>query len=254
RATIRALFKEQAIPVINENDTVATTQIRYGDNDRLAARLATMISADLLILLSDVDGLYTADPTFDPDASHLPCIRHITPEIERLAGASTSPYASGGMATKIDAARIAIQGGCAMLVADGRKALPLSRLATDRFTIFEASLAPQPARKRWIAGSLNVTGYLRLDDGAIKALRAGKSLLAAGIAGSSGQFERGDHVRLETLSGMRFAVAITSYNSDEIARIRGQQSRDIARILGYDRGPAIIHRDDLALDEPSDSS
>jgi glutamate 5-kinase len=248
RNTLGALLRLGSIPLINENDTVATSEIRYGDNDRLAARLAQMISADCLVLLSDVDGLYTADPTKDPNATFIPEIHGITPEIERMAGGASSSVGSGGMATKIAAARIAVAAGCHMCVAIGHELHPLKRIETGaRCSWFYPNANPITVRKQWIAGSLKPAGELRVDAGAAAALRRGKSLLPAGIAQISGRFERGDAVVVRDVDGIELARGLSAYSSDDAERIRGRRSSEIEAILGFRGRDEMIHRDDMVV-------
>jgi len=248
RATINTLLGLGAVPVINENDTVATAEIRFGDNDRLGARVAQMASADTLILLSDIDGLYTADPRRDPAAVHLPRVEAVTPEIEAMAGAAGTGYASGGMVTKLAAARIAVSAGCRMAIASGREANPIARLeAGARCTWFTASANPLTARKRWIAGGLAPKGRLSLDAGAARALLAAKSLLPAGVTAVDGGFERGDLVTLHGPDGAELGRGLTAYGAEDAARIIGRKSREIEALLGYRGRDEIVHRDDLVL-------
>jgi len=248
RSTLGALLRLGAIPFINENDTVATSEIRYGDNDRLAARVAQMISADCLVLLSDVDGLYTADPTKDPSAVFIPEVRGITPDIERMAGGSASAVGSGGMATKIAAARIAVAAGCHMCVTLGREMHPLKRLeAGERCTWFYPAATPSTVRKQWIAGTLKPAGELRVDSGAVAALRRGKSLLPAGVIRVSGKFERGDALVVVDAEGFELARGLSAYSSDDAGRIVGRKSGEIEAILGYRGRDEMIHRDDLVV-------
>jgi len=250
RATINALLKLQAVPVINENDTVATTEIRYGDNDRLAARVATMVGADLLVLLSDVDGLYSAPPIRQPDARHIPIVEAITNDIEAMAGKAASNLSRGGMRTKLDAAKIATRAGTAMIIADGRIENPLSALSQGnaRYTLFKAVPNPVSAWKSWIAGQLEPQGQVVIDAGAERALKAGKSLLPAGVRSLSGQFARGDTVAL-ILEGTDTEVGrgLAAYDVDELAKIAGRRSEDIEEVLGYAPRAAAVHRDDLVL-------
>ena len=250
RATVDTLLKLGAIPVVNENDTVATEEIRYGDNDRLAARVAQMIGADLLILLSDVDGLYTADPRRDPSAAHIPQVDAFTPSLEAMAeGANASGgVGTGGMATKIAAARIAHGAGCATLVTLGRRegAGPLQAMeAGAKATLFAAHATPAAAYKQWIAGSLAPQGTLVVDAGAATALRGGKSLLPAGVTAVEGQFGKGDAVAVRGPDGHDLARGLSAYGSADAAAIKGLRSHAIEAALGY-RGPsALIHRDDM---------
>ena len=248
RNTLTALLRLGAITVINENDTVATAEIRYGDNDRLAARVAQMVSADCLVLLSDVDGLYTADPTRDPSAQFIPEVPRITPEIEAMAGGSASDVGSGGMATKVIAARIAVAAGSSLCIAAGRETHPLRRIeAGARCTWFLADASPVTARKQWIAGMLKPGGELHVDDGAAAALRAGRSLLPAGVVRVSGRFDRGDSVVVRDPAGLEVARGLTAYSSVDAERICGRRSQELEGLLGYRGRDEMIHRDDLVL-------
>ena len=250
RATMDVLLANGALPVVNENDTVATEELRYGDNDRLSARVAQMIQADLLILLSDVDGVYTGDPARNPSARHVPHISAITDEVERWAGgASGDGPGSGGMRTKIAAARVAQSFGCATIIASGREDHPLSRLGTEagNSTVVEAVGSPARAYKQWIAGALVPAGNLRVDAGAARALTAGKSLLPAGIHAVEGNFERGVCLRVLDPDGREIARGITAYTSAETQAILGSASSEIERRLGYSGPDELIHRNDLVL-------
>lgn len=248
RATLTTLLACGAVPVINENDTVATAEIRYGDNDRLAARVAQMVSADCVVLLSDIDGLYTADPNKDPAARFIPLVREITPDIEAMAGDSASEVGRGGMATKVIAARIAVAAGCHFCIAAGAPRHPVRRIEQGgRCTWFRPAATPVAARKQWIAGTLRPAGELRIDEGAARALRSGKSLLPAGVTATSGRFERGDTVSVCTADGREMARGIVAYGDAEAARIIGRRSADIAALLGYAGRDELIHRDDLVL-------
>lgn len=247
RNTLETLLGLGVIPVINENDTVATQEIRYGDNDRLGARVAEMISADCLVLLSDVDGLYDADPGAHPDARLIPEVHEITPEIAAMAGASRTAYGSGGMATKVAAARICMSAGCATVVADGHHQRPLARIADGApCTWFVPAKTPLAARKQWIAGTLEPHGELHIDAGAEEALRAGSSLLPVGVQQVCGNFARGDAVDV-LYQGTTIARGLTEYDSGEAALIKGARSADIEAKLGYQGRKEIIHRDDLVL-------
>ncbi|MEM6487253.1 MAG: glutamate 5-kinase [Pseudomonadota bacterium] len=247
RATIEALLAHGAVPVVNENDTVATDEIRYGDNDRLAARVALMAGADALILLSDVDGLYTADPRRDPAARHLPAVPAITAEIEAMAGEAGTALARGGMRTKMAAAKTATQGGCAMAIARGDVDRPLAAvLAGARATWFAAQASPAQARKAWIAG-MKPMGRLVVDLGAARALRRGKSLLPAGLKRVEGAFKRGDPVVLAGPDGTPLGAALSGYSAQDAGRISGAQSGDIAGILGYPGRAAVVHADDMVI-------
>ncbi len=252
RATVEALLTHGVIPIVNENDTVATEEIRYGDNDRLAARTAQLARADLLVLLSDVDGLYTADPRRDPNAVHLPLIETLSPDILAMGGGANADagVGTGGMATKLAAAQIARSAGCATIIASGQTLSPLSAIRDGaRATLIAAPDGPMAAYKQWIAGSLSPTGVLTLDAGAVTALKAGKSLLPAGVTGVSGAFEKGDCVRLIDPDGRAVGVGLAAYAADEAARLRGRRSDEIETMLGY-RGPSVlIHRDDMVLDD-----
>ncbi|RME99095.1 MAG: glutamate 5-kinase, partial [Alphaproteobacteria bacterium] len=248
RNTIETLLRLGAIPVVNENDTVATAEIRYGDNDRLAARVATMISADCLVLLSDVDGLYTEIPGSGREGELVEEVRAITPEIAAMAGDTGTELSRGGMVTKIEAARIAMSGGTHMVIAAGRAEHPLRQLSqTGRGSWFIASADPVTARKRWIAGALEPTGSIIVDDGAVRALRAGKSLLPAGVTAIRGAFDRGDAVVIRDPSGHEIGRGLSAYNHDDAALIIGHKSDEIPAILGYRGRTALIHRDDMAL-------
>ena len=248
RETMNQLLKLGAVPIINENDTVATTEIRYGDNDRLAARVATMVGADLLVLLSDIDGLYTAPPHLDPDATLIEEIPAITPEIDAMAGGPASELSRGGMRTKIDAGKIATSAGCAMIIASGKPDHPLALIeAGGRHSWFTASGNPSTARKTWIAGKLQPAGRIRVDEGAEKALFSGKSLLPAGVKELEGDFTRGDTVAIVTMGGTEIARGLSAYDADEARQILGKKSSEIAEILGYAGRSAMVHRDDLVM-------
>ena len=252
RATVDTLLRLGAVPVINENDTVVTEEIRYGDNDRLAARVAQMIGADLLVLLSDIDGLYTADPRNNPDARHVPVVADITDEIEAMGGGANASagVGVGGMATKLTAARIAHGAGCATLITLGRRdgVSPLAAvLEGAKATLFEPHATPAAAYKQWIAGTLAPQGGVVVDDGAVKALRAGKSLLPAGVRAVEGAFGKGDAVVVRTADGREVARGLAAYDADEARAIQGRRSDAIEDVLGY-RGPdVLIHRDDLVV-------
>jgi glutamate 5-kinase len=248
RSTIAKLLEWKAVPVINENDTVATNEIRYGDNDRLAARVATMASADLLILLSDVDGLYDAPPGGGRDAKLVPIVPRITVEIEAMAGASGSELSRGGMVTKIEAGKIATTAGTHMVIASGRIEHPLQAVAKGgNCTWFLTPANPVTARKKWIAGSLEPKGTLIIDAGAVAALRRGKSLLPAGITRIDGAFERGDAVVIRGPDGAEIGRGLVAYDADEAEKIRGKSSGDILLILGFGGRAEVIHRDDMVL-------
>jgi glutamate 5-kinase len=248
RSTIGKLLEWRAVPVINENDTVATNEIRYGDNDRLAARVATMASADLLILLSDIDGLYDAPPAQDPNARLIPVVDSVTSEIEAVAGDAASELSRGGMRTKIEAAKIATTGGTHMLIASGKIEHPLQAIADGgRCTWFLTPANPITARKRWIAGSLEPKGTLTIDAGAVNALRAGKSLLPAGVIRVDGQFARGDAVVVRGPDSREIGRGLIAYDADDADRIKGRSSPDVMTILGVSGRSEMIHRDDLVV-------
>ena len=246
RATIMTLLALGAVPVINENDSVATSEIRFGDNDRLAARVAQMISADTLILLSDIDGLYTADPRRDPNARHLPVVSELTPEILNMAGEAPPGYSSGGMVTKLEAARIAVAAGCRMAIARGTEDHALANLGQGaRCTWFLPSSEPLTARKRWIAGRLKSSGTLTVDAGAERALSQGASLLPAGVTAVTGDFERGDLLLILARDGRVLGRGLAAYGSEDAKRIKGHKSGEIETLLGYRGRDEMIHRDDL---------
>jgi glutamate 5-kinase len=248
RSTIDRLLKWKSVPVINENDTVATTEIRYGDNDRLAARVATMVSADLLVLLSDIDGLYDAPPSVKADAQLIPLVERITPEIEQMAGASGSELSRGGMVTKIEAGKIATTAGTHMVIASGKTMHPIRAIIDGgRCTWFLTPANPVTARKKWIAGALESKGTLHIDAGAVAALRRGASLLPAGVKRCDGAFQRGDAVIIRDLDGAEIGRGLVAYDAEDAAKIVGQSSADIVSILGISGRTAIVHRDDLVL-------
>ena len=248
RATLTTLLGLSCVPVINENDSVATAEIRFGDNDRLAARVAEMVQADQLILLSDIDGLYTADPKRDPSAAHIPEVRALTPELEAMGGEPPPGYSSGGMRTKLVAARIATGAGCAMAIALGHRDHPLRALADGaRCTWFLPAPEGRTARKRWILGTLEPQGRLVVDAGAARALAQGRSLLPAGVRALDGSFERGDAVVVEGPGGAPVARGLSAYGSADAGRIIGHRSEEIEAILGWRGRDEIIHRDDLVL-------
>lgn len=250
RATFETLLTLGAVPIVNENDTVATAELRYGDNDRLAARVAQLIGAEALVLLSDVDGLYARDPRRDPAAPHVPFLAAVTPEALAMAGGANlaAGVGSGGMRTKLEAAQIARAAGCATAIALGHGERPLSRLAAGaRATWIAAEGAPRAAYKAWIAGSLAPQGLLRLDAGAAEAVLRGKSLLAAGVSAVEGGFEKGDAVRLVGPEGAEAARGLARYDAAEARRIAGLRSDAIEAALGYPGSPVLVHADDLAL-------
>jgi glutamate 5-kinase len=248
RNTLDTLLKLRAVPVINENDSVATAEIRFGDNDRLAARVAQMISADTCILLSDIDGLYTADPRANPAAQLVPEVREVTAEIESMAGVTTTGFGSGGMVTKIMAAKICMGAGCRMAIAPGKPMHPLKALEDGgRSTWFVPSAEPRAARKRWIAGSVQTLGVVVVDDGAVTALNGGKSLLPAGVVDVSGDFERGDAVEVRTKDGRVIGKGLSAYAAQDMRAIKGRKSEEIEAILGFRGRSEVIHRDDLVV-------
>ncbi|MEW6766888.1 MAG: glutamate 5-kinase [Pseudomonadota bacterium] len=253
RSTITKLLEWRAVPIINENDTVATNEIRYGDNDRLAARVATMTSSDLLVLLSDIDGLYTAPPGANPNAKLIPVVNAVTADIEAMAGAAESELSRGGMRTKIEAAKIATSSGTHMLIASGKIDHPLQRIADGGpCTWFLTPANPVTARKRWIAGSLEPKGTLTIDAGAVAALRAGKSLLPAGIIRVDGQFARGDAVVVRGPDTHEIGRGLVAYDAEHAEQIKGRSSSDAAQILGISGRAEMIHRDDLVVGGPRD--
>ena len=252
RATLETLLDAGMIPVINENDTVATEEIRYGDNDRLAARVAQMLGADILILLSDVDGLYTTDPSTSQDAEHIPEIRELTSEIEAMAGGANlvAGVGSGGMVTKLAAARIAQDAGCSTAITLGHRPAPLSALESGEKASWILALnSPSSARKAWIKGHIQVEGYVKIDAGAARAVRDGASLLPVGVVAIEGQFQRGAILSIIDTEGQPVAKGICGYASSDIERIAGHQSEEIDDLLGRRaRGPVIVHRNDLVLE------
>ncbi len=256
RATLETLLNQGVVPIVNENDTVATDEIRYGDNDRLAAQVAVMTGADTLVLLSDVDGFYTKDPKEDSEAERLDVVEHITSELEALAGGQGSTSSKGGMATKIMAARTATKAGCAMVIARGSVLRPIDRLQKGTScTWFLPAGNPQTARKHWIT-SLKSKGTIIIDDGASNAVKSGRSLLPAGVKKIFGRFQKGDAVGITDLRGEAVGKGLTRYSTNEIERIRGRKSREIEEILGNPPQAALIHADDLvrwttALDRPA---
>jgi glutamate 5-kinase len=248
RATIGKLLDINAVPVINENDTVATSEIRYGDNDRLAARVASMIGADLLILFSDIDGFYDAPPHLKKDAKLIPVISRITAEIEGMAGAAGSELSRGGMVTKVEAAKIATLAGAHMIIASGRKTHPVRAIANgEACTWFLTPANPVTARKKWIVGNLEPRGIIHIDAGAVAALRNGKSLLPAGVIKVAGEFARGDAVLVRGPDGEEIARGLVAYDSEDAAKIVKKSTKEIVLILGYEGRAAMIHRDDLAM-------
>ncbi len=250
RGTLARLLEQSVIPIINENDTVATEEIRYGDNDRLAARVAQLVMADALLLLSDVDGFYTADPGSNPDAQLIPEVTKITAEMLEMAGETRSDIGSGGMATKVQAARIATHAGCSTIIASGVGDFPLHALTTGgRCTLFRAEGTPAAARKQWLAGVLEVRGELVIDSGAASALSGGKSLLPVGLVQVTGDFRRGDVVTVVGPDGRELGRGLAEYSIEEANRIKGCRSENIEEKLGYRGRSVMIHRDDLVLFE-----
>jgi glutamate 5-kinase len=250
RRTFAKLLERSVIPIINENDTVATEEIRYGDNDRLAARIAQLVMADALILLSDVDGLYTGDPRTDETAEHIPCVDSIDDAVHAMAGTTQTGHGTGGMKTKVQAAQIATHAGCSTIIASGKVANPLRSLGDGgRCTIFRPSGTPATARKQWLAGVFDVTGEFHLDDGAVSALRNGASLLPVGVVSVNGDFNRGDVVALKNASGTEVGRGLTEYSSTEAVQIAGCQSGEIEARLGYRARSIVVHRDELVLFE-----
>ncbi|NNF52758.1 MAG: glutamate 5-kinase [Gammaproteobacteria bacterium] len=248
RGTLATLLERGVIPVINENDSVATDEIRYGDNDRLAARVAEMCSADCLVLLSDVNGLFDSDPTQNPDARLIPEVKRITPEIEAYASQSKTAFGTGGMITKIAAAKICLPAGCATVIASGHRPDALAAIENGSpCTWFLPSTTPKAARKRWIAGALKPRGEIFIDAGAEKSLVAGNSLLPVGIIASMGNFERGDAVVIKNHEGHDLARGLVAYSSNDVKKIMGCQSEDTESILGYRNRDEVIHRDNLVL-------
>jgi glutamate 5-kinase len=248
RETLTTLLSLSAVPVINENDSVATAEIRYGDNDRLAARVASMIQADMLVLLSDIDGLYTANPQRDPSARHIPEVRAITREIERMAEGPVSGISKGGMESKIAAAKIATAAGAGVVIASGHVLHPLRAIAgAARTTLFVPRVSPAQARKRWIAGGLSAVGEIVIDAGAERALHSGKSLLPVGVKRVEGRFQRGDAVVVKNEEGRELARGLIAYDIADARALAGRRTVEIESILGYRGRDEMIHRDDLAL-------
>lgn len=248
RGTLETLLAKDIVPVINENDTVATAELKFGDNDRLAARVAQMVSADCLVLFSDIDGLYTSNPHTDKNAEFINEVTEITPDIEAMAGAATSGVGSGGMVTKIEAAKIALSAGCHMAIAEGKSLHPLKKLEkSGHATWFVAASNPISARKNWIIGSIAPTGIVIVDDGAAEALGKGKSLLPAGVKNVEGNFERGDTVLIRNSANKELGRGLTAYSTQDALRIIGHKSHEIEKILGFKGRNALIHRDDLVL-------
>ena len=248
RATINTLIQSSVIPIINENDSVATAEIRYGDNDRLAARVASMVNADLLVLLSDIDGLYSQPPTDNPNATHLEYVEVITAEIENMAGESTNQNSQGGMKTKIEAAKIATAAGTTMVIGSGKSDNPIAKIVEGaRSTWFAPAQNPVNDRKKWIAGGLEVAGLIVVDSGAIVALESGKSLLPAGVTQVTGNFSRGDTVEIADLNGVRIGRGLIEYDSNDAREILGLQSTEIQAVLRRPIRSTMVHRDNLVL-------
>ncbi len=248
RATIETLLRIGVVPVVNENDTVATSEIRFGDNDRLSARVAVMLSAGTLVLLSDVDGLYSADPRRHPEAQHIARVEAFTPELRAMAGDTLSETGTGGMRSKLEAAEIAVNAGTTVVLARGIDMHPLERiLAGARCTLFPARTTPRRARKRWIAAHLEVRGALVVDPGAVAALRRGSSLLPAGVRRIEGNFEKGDAVAIRDPEGRVFAKGLVAYDAEDARRIAGRRTEDIEAVLGWRGRDELVHRDDLVL-------
>jgi glutamate 5-kinase len=248
RNQLSELLAHKVIPVINENDTIATEELRYGDNDRLSARVAQICDADALLLLSDVDGLFTANPQQDPSATHIPLIEEITPEIQAMASGSTNLHGTGGMATKLDAAQIVTQSACDMILTRGGNDHPLQKLRDGGLhSLFRARPESLTARKQWIAGSVHIAGAVQVDDGAEKALHDGRSLLFAGITAVEGDFHKGDVLQVKNAKGQIIAKGLSNYDAIEVRKLKGVQSSNSAAILGYEGATESIHRDNLVL-------
>ena len=248
RSTMQTLLNYGCVPVVNENDTITTYEIRFGDNDRLAARVAAMMSADLLVLLSDIDGLYDKNPRRHDDANHIPVIETLTDEIMAMGESANAEFASGGMATKLAAAQIATQSGVAMLICDGSAVAPLSALSDGaKASMFTAKMAPSTARKNWIAGALDCAGTITIDDGASTALGKGRSLLPAGVTKITGRFERGDVIEICNAKGQLLARGLSGYSATEAQMLMGQKSANFEAIIGYDGRAELVHADDLVL-------
>lgn len=249
RATLSELMNHDIVPIINENDTTATEEIRFGDNDRLAARVAQMISADTLLILSTTDGLYTDDPRVNPEAEHIPLLETLSDETISLAKDALAGISTGGMKSKIESARIAITAGTNVIIASGRNGNPIQNLLSEKekCTLILANERPGSARKRWILAHVKPQGSITIDDGAVHALKDGKSLLPAGIRNVMGRFDQGDAVIIQAQNGQKLAVGLTKYNSDEVKSIMGRKSHEIPTLLGYTGADEFIHRDDLAF-------
>ena len=250
RNTLLTLLDAGIIPVVNENDTVATESIRYGDNDRLAARVAQMVDADMLVLLSDVKGLYTKNPNTHSDAEFISHVEEITPDIERMAGPPTSGVGSGGMVTKIEAAKIATKSACQTIICNGHVMNPLKQLEDDtNLTLFASDDTPLSSWKQWIGGSIRPSGTIVVDDGAERALHKGNSLLHVGAVAVKGRFEKGDTVLIENKQGIAIAKGLTNYDDTDVALLLGKQSEEIEGLLGYDGPTALIHRNNMVLEQ-----
>ena len=246
KRTIENLFSLNFIPIVNENDTIATSEIKYGDNDRLASRVAQISDADCLVLLSDVDGLYTKNPKIHKDAKLINKIEKIDQNIIKLASGKTSEYGSGGMRTKIDAAKICSLSGCKMAIANGLKERPLSNILDKKIcTWFIPEISKLDARKKWIASTLHAKGYLKIDEGAENALRKGKSLLAAGVKSVEGSFKKGDQIKIISKNDKELAIGLSSFSSEEIDKIKGHQSNKIEELIGYKTKTEVVHKDDM---------
>ena len=246
KRTFENLFSLGFIPIVNENDSIATSEIKYGDNDRLASRVAQISGADCLILLSDVNGLYSKNPKIDKNAKLIPQIKNINENIQKISTSSTSEHGTGGMKTKIDAAKICQLSGCYMAIANGLINRPIKNiLSTNLCTWFIPKISKLDARKKWIISSISPKGQIVIDDGALSALKSGKSLLAAGIKKVNGQFRKGDHIRILDKNMVEFARGLSSFTSDEISKIKGQHSKKISGLLGYVTKSEVIHKDDM---------
>lgn len=248
RATFTTLLAHKLIPIVNENDSVATAELKFGDNDRLAARVAVMLSADVLVLFSDIDGLYDKNPSKHKDANHIPVVKELTPAILAMGEGPTSTLSNGGMKTKLDAAQIVTASGCHMVIAQGTEKGALGALQEGAAcTWFMAAMKPQIARKHWISSAVHVPGSVTVDTGAAKALAQGKSLLPAGVTAVEGRFERGDTIAIKSGDGRIIAKGIAGYSAEEARKIRGKKSEAVESILGYAHRDTLIHRDDLAM-------
>ena len=246
RRTLENLFSMGIVPIVNENDTTATTEIKYGDNDRLASRVAQIINSDCLILLSDVNGLYTANPKLNKKTTLLKTVKVIDEEIEKFSTNSINEFGSGGMITKIEAAKICQLSGCYMAIANGKKMRPIKEIIEkNKCTWFIPKISKLDARKKWIIGSISPKGSLTIDNGAVQAIKNGKSLLPAGIKTVDGKFEKGDHVKILGLNKKEYARGLSSFSSNEISKIKGFQSNQIKRILGYSSRDEVIHKNDM---------